>query len=166
MLRVRPFRRGLCGHPPPRVGGPRRDFGGPGQAARAWTVDVACVVEYRPAVNDHEIKGFFGPALTIRGKLSGAGSLRLAGRFEGEIQLDGQLVVDAGGRLVGPMTARQIAVDGRVDGAVAGEDVAIREGGRVVGDVRAVRVALEDGGVLDGTVEMDVDLGGVFGSEA
>ncbi len=102
--------------------------------------------------------GYLGPELSLTGTLGGSGDLRVDARFDGEVRVEGAVVVGPLGVIRGPVVASSVSVAGRVEGSVSGGDVAILEGGRITGDVRAQRVALDDGGTLDGTIEMDVDL--------
>ncbi len=109
-------------------------------------------------MSDTNTPGFIGPELVVRGRLTGEGDLCIEGVFEGELQLQGNLRVGGRGRVRGPVMARWVAVEGRLEGDIDAGEVLVREGGRLVGDVRAPRVGLEDGGALLGTVEMDVEL--------
>ena len=81
------------------------------------------------------------------------------GRVEGSIHLRGHVRVTERGQLTGPMTVTSLTALGRVVGDVwATDSVHVGETGRVVGDVRAARISLDDGGLLDGTIDMDVEL--------
>jgi len=50
--------------------------------------------------------------LTIEGKISGSGDVRIAGRFKGDVQVDGNFRIDAGARLEGQVKLTLVA--GRV----------------------------------------------------
>ena len=102
--------------------------------------------------------GYVGPGLLVRGELRGEGQLRCDGIFEGSVDLAGALVVGRGGKLVGPVRAQAVAVEGILDGPVVAGELNVLAGGRLVGDVRAARIGLDDGGSLEGTVDMEVDL--------
>lgn len=81
------------------------------------------------------------------------------GRVEGSIHLRGHVRVTERGQLSGPVTVGSLTVLGRVEGDVWATDaVHVGETGRVLGDVRATRVSLDDGGLLDGAIDMDVEL--------
>ncbi len=102
--------------------------------------------------------GYVGPGLLVRGELRGAGQLRCDGTFEGSVDLQGALVVGRSGKLVGPVRAQAVAVEGILDGPVMAGELNVLAGGRLVGDVRAARIGLDDGGSLEGTVDMEVEL--------
>ena len=100
--------------------------------------------------------GYLAPDMVVRGSVRGQGDLECAGLIEGPVDLHGVLAVS--GRVVGPIRGQRVDVAGVTQGNVTGAEVRIAAGGRIIGDVRAARIGLEDGGVLDGTVEMDVQL--------
>ena len=81
------------------------------------------------------------------------------GRIEGSINVSGHVRVLEGGHVLGPMTVGALSALGRVVGNVwASDALHVGETGRVTGDVHALRVSLDDGGVLDGSIDMDVEL--------
>lgn len=103
--------------------------------------------------------GYIGPGLTVRGHLAGEGRIAIAGRFEGEVAIRGDIEVAPGGVVRAPVRAERVEVAGRLVGDVrASVGCAVRRGGALEGDVRAARVSLEDGGQLAGAVEMDFEL--------
>lgn len=103
--------------------------------------------------------GYFGPGLVVRGKLTGEGDLTIDGRFEGGLELTGDVHIGEHSVVNAPVRAGALTVSGDVKGdVVAAGAVAVRDGGRIVGDVRAQRVSIDDGGALHGGVEMDFEL--------
>ncbi len=91
----------------------------------------------------------------IKGELSGSEDLYVDGEVEGSIQLDGHsLTVGQNGRVRANIQARNVVIQGRVDGNVAaGERLDLRKTAIVVGDVQAQRIAVEDGAFLKGKIE-------------
>lgn len=89
----------------------------------------------------------------VRGKLTGDGSVVILGRVDGDIRVDGEVIVEAGGLVASNVTAKRIVIRGAVKGDLtADEAIALEEGARVVGDVRAPRVAIQ-GALLKGYVQ-------------
>jgi cytoskeletal protein CcmA (bactofilin family) len=102
-------------------------------------------------------EGVLGTSLLVRGAISGAADLRLEGRFEGEIALDGRLVIGAAATVAGSVRGVSIEVLGEVLGPIAGQEVLLRPSARVEGDVRAIALTIDDGAVLGGLIEMSGD---------
>jgi cytoskeletal protein CcmA (bactofilin family) len=100
--------------------------------------------------------------VNLRGKLTGSGGVRVEGAYDGEIELDGLLVIGQTGRVTCPqLRAKHVIVAGALRGDILAEKVEIRATGRVWGDVITVAMATEEGAFLRGQIKMEekVDLG-------
>ncbi len=105
------------------------------------------------------VTSVLGPELQYQGRLTGRGGVRIEGAFEGEIVLDGTLVVGETGRVTcETVRARMVVVAGSLHGNILAEKVEIRRTGRVWGDVRTKSFITEDGAFLRGTVQMEEEL--------
>jgi cytoskeletal protein CcmA (bactofilin family) len=94
--------------------------------------------------------------VSLRGKLSGAGGVRIEGAYDGDIELDGLLVIGPTGRVTCPqLKARHVIVAGAMRGDILAEKVEIRAGGRVWGDVTTVAMSTEEGAFLRGQIQME-----------
>jgi cytoskeletal protein CcmA (bactofilin family) len=101
-------------------------------------------------------EGSIGPDLVVHGKLDGKSDLRIDGVFEGELHIEGELVVGPDASVIAPLEVGSLTVEGEVRGDVAAQgSVAVRAGGRLIGDVRARRISIDDGAALQGGIEMD-----------
>lgn len=100
-----------------------------------------------------------GPAIVVVGRVVGSGTVEIAGRVEGGVEVDGTVVVARGGSVLGDAGGREVRVEGRVEGRVtAGERATIAASGRVEGDVAAPRVVIAEGAFLKGSVRMGGDV--------
>jgi cytoskeletal protein CcmA (bactofilin family) len=100
--------------------------------------------------------------INLRGKITGSGGVRIEGAYEGDIELDGLLVIGQTGRVTCPqLRARHVIVAGALRGDILAEKVEIRSTGRVWGDVITVAMSTEEGAFLRGQIQMEdkVDLG-------
>ena len=94
--------------------------------------------------------------VSLRGKLTGAGGVRIEGAYDGEIELDGLLVIGPTGRVTCPQVkVRHVIVAGALRGDILAEKVEIRAGGRVWGDVTTVAMSTEEGAFLRGQIQME-----------
>ena len=92
--------------------------------------------------------------LTIEGKIVGSGHVRIAGRFKGDVQVDGNVTVEAGARIEGQVKAGVVIVAGELIGNV--EDarrVELVETGVINGNVRAGLLTVAAGSRMRGQVE-------------
>ncbi len=105
------------------------------------------------------VSSVLGPEVQWRGRLTGRGGVRIEGTFEGEILLDGLLVIGESGRVTcEDVRARTVVVAGVLKGNITAEKVEIRHTGRVWGDVRTVAFATEEGAFLRGKIQMEEEL--------
>jgi cytoskeletal protein CcmA (bactofilin family) len=91
---------------------------------------------------------------TITGEISGQGDLRLDGRFDGDLKLQGILFIGAECSFQGKAEAENIIIEGRVEGRIKALDkIEIRAGGQVRGKIVCQQIAIAEGAFLDGNVE-------------
>jgi cytoskeletal protein CcmA (bactofilin family) len=92
--------------------------------------------------------------LTIEGKIVGSGHVRIAGRFKGDVQVDGNLSLDSGARLEGHVKASVVSVAGELIGNIENaKRVELLESGVINGDVKAGQLTVAAGSRMRGQVE-------------
>ena len=100
-------------------------------------------------------KSFLGPRCRLKGEFAGDGSLECVGRFDGTVDISGDVIVGHGGRVKAELRARRINIEGSLKGnATASEKVEVGSAGHVEGDVRAPAVQFAEGAFFEGNVEM------------
>jgi len=105
------------------------------------------------------ITSVLGDGTKYRGTLTGEGGVRIEGTFEGEIQLDGLLVVGTTGRVTcEDLRAKTVIVAGTVRGDLTAHKVEIRASGRVWGNVTTKTFATEEGAFLRGQIQVEEDI--------
>jgi cytoskeletal protein CcmA (bactofilin family) len=104
----------------------------------------------RPA----SVESVIAAELVIEGKISGSGDVRIAGRFKGDVQVDGNFRIDAGARLEGQVRAAVVVVGGELQGNIeAAKQVDVLSTGIIVGDVKAASITVAAGSRMRGHVE-------------
>ncbi|MEJ2758377.1 MAG: polymer-forming cytoskeletal protein [Anaerolineales bacterium] len=117
--------------------------------------DADLTQEDSPAQTDR-ITTVLGEGTKYLGKLTGDGGVRIEGTFEGEIKLNGLLVVGTTGRVTcEDLRAKSIIVAGTVRGDLTANKVEIRATGRVWGNVTTVAFSTEEGAFLNGQIQME-----------
>jgi cytoskeletal protein CcmA (bactofilin family) len=96
--------------------------------------------------------------VTIEGKIVGGGDVRIAGRFKGDVNVDGNFRIDAGARLEGQVKASVVVVGGELQGNIdAAKHVDVLTTGVIVGDVKAASITVAAGSRMRGHVEFGWD---------
>lgn len=92
--------------------------------------------------------------IMIEGKIEGTGSVRIAGKFKGDVNVQGDLNIESGAKLTGSVRADKVTVAGELDGNIEGANhVNLLATGAVVGDIKAGSVTVAAGGRIRGQVE-------------
>jgi len=95
-----------------------------------------------------------GKSARVKGRIFGNEDLTVEGRVEGEVSIDGDVIIEASGLVAANISAHVITVRGAIKGDLTGsEAVRLEEGARVVGDLRAPRVAIAPGALVRGYVQ-------------
>src|ERR1700680_4730816 len=119
--------------PTPEASEPAR-FDAPSEPELAPSPDVAPVA--RADIGLPHQESLIAADITIEGKIEGGGSVRIAGKFNGDVQ--GDLTIEAGAKLTGGVRAAQVTIAGELEGSVAeASRVDLLQTGVIIGDLEA-----------------------------
>jgi cytoskeletal protein CcmA (bactofilin family) len=118
------------------------------------SVDAAPAPAARGRASAEVRESVIAPELTIEGKIEGTGNVRIAGRFKGDVNVNGNLSIEPGAHVTGQVQAKAVTVGGELQGnIVAAERVELLESGIVNGDVKAGSLTVAAGSRMRGQVE-------------
>jgi len=107
-----------------------------------------------PAQRQEHRESHISADLTIEGKIVGSGHIRIAGRFKGDVQVDGNVSLESGARLEGHVKANVVSVGGELVGNIENaKRVELLETGVINGDVKAGSLTVAAGSRMRGQVE-------------
>ena len=107
----------------------------------------------RPIARDGK-ESVIGVDLTIEGKIDGTGHLRIAGRFKGDVHVEGNLTIEPGAKLTGGVKANSVVIGGELEGNVLdAASVQLLETGVLNGDLKAGSLTVAAGSRMRGRVE-------------
>jgi cytoskeletal protein CcmA (bactofilin family) len=96
--------------------------------------------------------------LTIEGKIEGAGHVRIAGDFKGDVNVQGNLTIEAGAHLTGGVKADTVVVGGQLDGNIdASSRVELLQTGVFNGELKAGSLTVAAGSRMRGKAEFGWD---------
>jgi cytoskeletal protein CcmA (bactofilin family) len=122
---------------------------------------LSAEVARRPAPRPEMKESIISADLTIEGKIAGSGHVRIAGRFKGDVQVDGNLSLDSGARLEGHVKASVVSVGGELIGNIENaKRVELLETGVINGDVKAGSLTVAAGSRMRGQVEFGYEAEG------
>lgn len=92
--------------------------------------------------------------LTIEGKIEGSGHVRIAGRFKGDVNVQGNVTIEQGAHVTGQIAAATVVVSGEVHGNVnATARIELLETGVINGDVKASVLTVAAGSRMRGNAD-------------
>jgi len=105
--------------------------------------------------NDAEIKAYMGEDTIFNGLLNFTGTVRIDGKFEGQVITEDTLIIGETGHLTAEISAGTVVCMGYVEGTViASQKIEIHSTSKVVGNIKSPALHIEVGGVFDGTCDM------------
>ena len=92
---------------------------------------------------------------TIKGGITAVGDFRLDGTLEGNITLNGKLVVGESGVIKGNVVCQNANIIGRVDGNISVKELlSLNSTANVKGDILINRLSIEPGATFTGSCRM------------
>lgn len=92
---------------------------------------------------------------TIKGGISAVGDFRLDGLLEGNITLNGKLVVGESGYIKGNVVCQNANIIGTVEGNISVKELlSLNSTARVKGDILINRLSIEPGATFSGSCRM------------
>ncbi len=108
-----------------------------------------------PSQEFGEIRAFLGEGTSFIGTLQFEGTVRLDGRFEGDVSGSDLLIIGQAAAVRADIQVGSLVVGGRVEGTiVARKRVELLATAQVTGTVKTPTLVVSDGAVLNGTCEM------------
>ena len=105
--------------------------------------------------NDAQIKAYMGEDTIFNGLLNYTGTVRIDGKFEGQVTTEDTLIIGETGHLTAEISAGTVICMGYVEGTVmASQKIEIHSTSKVVGNIKSPALHIELGGVFDGTCDM------------
>ena len=134
------------------------------EPAPAPLKETAFGADYPPAQNQQQQRwtaeradakeSLIAADITIEGKIEGSGHVRIAGKFKGDVNVQGDLTIEQGAKLIGGVRAEKVVVAGELEGNVeSAAQINVLATGAVVGDVKAGSVTIASGARMRGQAD-------------
>jgi cytoskeletal protein CcmA (bactofilin family) len=96
-----------------------------------------------------------GATMRIKGSLKTTENVNLNGEFEGQMDIQGRLVVGPEGKAIADLKVGELLVAGLVKGNVDAEQrVSLKQGANLQGDVKTPGIVIEDGAFFKGGIDI------------
>ncbi len=102
-----------------------------------------------------QIRAFLGDGTEFEGLLSFDGTVRIDGRFKGEIQTNDTLIIGESGHVEAEVKAGQCIIMGGMVGNIhAAGKVEIASSGKMNGNILTPVLIVQEGGLIEGSISM------------
>jgi cytoskeletal protein CcmA (bactofilin family) len=131
-------------------------------ASTVASIEANRMVQSQPRAADSNKESVISAGLTIEGKIEGAGHVRIAGNFKGDVHVQGNLTIDPGARLTGGVRANTVIIGGELEGNIdAAARVELLQTGILNGDLKAGSLTVAAGSRMRGRAEFGWEEKGV-----
>ena len=101
------------------------------------------------------IKAYLGADALFRGTLSFEGTVRIDGKFEGQVSTNDTLVIGETGDMKADVKVGTLICKGQLNGAVvASKKIEMHPASKITGDIQTPALSIELGATIDGHLNM------------
>jgi len=127
----------------------------PRESEKVFTATTNAIPAVAKATASSGMKeSFISSDLVIEGKIEGSGHVRIAGRFKGDVHVQGNVTIEQGAQVTGEVRADMVIVGGEVTGNInAASRVELQSTGVLNGDLNAGSLVVAAGSRMRGQVE-------------
>ena len=111
-----------------------------------------------PARERAKGESLIAPDIAIEGKIEGTGHVRIAGRFKGDVDVRGDLMIESGATVTGSIRADKVGIAGELIGNIeAASHVELLQSGSLTGDLKAATATVAAGSRMRGMADFGWD---------
>jgi cytoskeletal protein CcmA (bactofilin family) len=111
-----------------------------------------------PASGKPKTESLIAPDITIEGKIEGAGHVRIAGSFKGDVNVRGDLTIEPNAKVTGSVRAEKVTIAGELIGNIESAiHVELLQTGALTGDLKAGSLSVAAGSRMRGQAEFGWD---------
>ena len=111
-----------------------------------------------PAPGRPMTESLIAPEITIEGKIEGAGHVRIAGNFKGDVNVRGDLTIEPNAKVTASIRAEKVTIAGELTGNIeSAAHVELLQTGALTGDLKAGSLSVAAGSRMRGQVEFGWD---------
>lgn len=105
--------------------------------------------------NSSRIDTIIGPSSNIEGKINATGTVRIDGKYTGDIFTDEDVLIGENGFINGNINAKNVSISGKVDGNIFCKGLLeILPTGSLEGDIDVKKISISDGAIFKGNCNM------------
>lgn len=96
-----------------------------------------------------------GESSNFNGTLNSSGIIRVDGKFEGQLNADGNVIIGESGVIKGNINSSKVTIAGKVEGNINCSGLLeLTSSGKLFGDIEVKNINIEDGAIFQGKCMM------------
>ncbi|MFZ1890636.1 MAG: polymer-forming cytoskeletal protein [Formosimonas sp.] len=103
---------------------------------------------------NHTITTFIGESASFEGNLTAQASIKVDGRINGDMNIEGMIVLGETARITGNVNTTELIVYGHIDGNVNATTLTLKSSGHITGNIHVKNLEIESGASYQGHVQM------------
>lgn len=107
-------------------------------------------------INNEKIDTLIGEGTKLQGKVEGKGSIKIDGTIEGDIILNGNIILGEKGNINGNVICDNIYISGKINGNIScKEQLRITNTGKLFGDIEVNNFVVDENAIFEGNCKMN-----------
>ncbi len=112
----------------------------------------------RKPQDSQRIDTIIGPSSNIEGKINATGTVRIDGKYAGDIFTDEDVLVGENGVINGNINSRNVSISGKVNGNIICNGLLeLLPTGQLDGDIEVKKISISDGAIFKGKCSMNLE---------
>ena len=95
-----------------------------------------------------------GSTVLIKGDISGKSDVRVAGKINGSINIDGELIIEKAGYVEGEIKSVTAVIAGSVKGNIDTDKLILESNSQFVGNIKTKQLIIQEGAIFQGNCQM------------
>ena len=97
-----------------------------------------------------------GSTVLIKGDISGKSDVRVAGKINGSINIDGELIIEKAGYVEGEIKSVTAVIAGSVKGNIDTDKLILESNSQFVGNIKTKQLIIQEGAMFQGNCQMGI----------
>ena len=105
-------------------------------------------------INTANISTLVGEGCQIKGDVSAKNSIKIEGHIQGNLAIDGSVIIGEKGTVQGDVRCADLVIFGRLEGNISARQLQLKQSAHIQGNIEAQTLQIDPGAIYQGSVTM------------
>ena len=105
-------------------------------------------------INTTNISTLIGEGCQIKGDVTVKNSIKIEGHIQGNLAIDGSVIIGEKGTVQGDVRCADLIVFGRLEGNISARQLQLKQSAHIQGNIEAQTLQIDPGAIYQGSVAM------------